>query len=237
MKVIQCKDYDAVSQQAANEVEALLRQRPDAVLGLATGSTPIGLYEALVERHRQNGLDFSRVTTFNLDEYYPISPQNDQSYHFFMWKHLFGSVNIDPQRVHIPKGDAEDPDAACLAYEEALAAAGGIDLQILGIGNNGHIAFNEPAEYLRAATHRAQLTEDTIEANARFFDRPEDVPREAISMGMGSILKARRILLLACGEKKRRAVEEMLSGKITTQLPASFLNLHPDAILITDLEL
>lgn len=237
MKVIKCDSYNDMSERAAAEVEGLLRERPNAVLGLATGSTPIGMYQALVERHQQNGLSFSEVTTFNLDEYYYISPQDSQSYSYFMWQHLLGRVDINPDRVHIPKGDAEDPEAVCAAYEQAIDDAGGIDLMILGIGNSGHIAFNEPGDQLNSATHRVELAEDTIKANSRFFPRMEDVPKEALSMGMGGILKSRRIILLACGENKRPALKAMLSGKISTWLPASFLNLHPDVTVLTDQDL
>ncbi len=234
MKVIVCEDYEDISAQAADEIAALIRRKPDCVLGLATGSTPEGMYRRLCEYYGAGRLDFSGVTTVNLDEYYPISPENPQSYRFFMNHVLFDRINIRPEHTHIPDGTAEDADAACRDYERTIRTLGGVDLQVLGIGQNGHIGFNEPAEALFPLTHKAVLTENTVCANARFFEHIEDVPRHALTMGMKTILSARRILVLANGKNKASAVATMLSGLVRTSCPASFLNLHADVTLFCD---
>lgn len=234
MKVILCNDYEEMSEKAARMVADVMQQKPDAVLGLATGSTPEGMYSRLVAMNRAGEIDFSGVTTVNLDEYYPISPENDQSYRYFMNTHLFDHVNIDKARTFVPDGMAPDPEAACAAYEETLRRVGQVDIQVLGIGQNGHIGFNEPADALEVPTHVTALTESTIKANARFFASESDVPTHALTMGMGTILRAKSILIMANGQAKQAAVRTMLEGKLTTACPASLLNLHADVTLICD---
>lgn len=232
MRLIICKNYDEISRKAADIIAAQVRLKPDCTLGLATGSTPIGTYENLV----QMDLDFSEVTTFNLDEYYPISQDNDQSYFYFMNHHLFSKINLKPENIHIPNGSANDPDAECMAYDCAIKKNGGIDLQLLGIGQNGHIGFNEPDATLFAGTHVTGLTRSTIEANARFFDKIEDVPTRALTMGMASIMQAKTILLLANGKAKAEAIRTLMSNTIDPQCPASLLACHNDVIVIVDEE-
>ncbi|MBQ7793250.1 MAG: glucosamine-6-phosphate deaminase [Clostridia bacterium] len=234
MRVIVCNDYDEMSKKAASLVASQITLKPNCVLGLATGSTPIGLYDNLVEMNQNGEIDFSSVTSFNLDEYYPLSPDNDQSYRYFMNLHLFDRVNIDKERTYVPNGLAEDAEAECAEYEKKIADHGGIDLQILGIGQNGHIGFNEPDENLISVTHLTGLTDNTIEANSRFFASIDDVPKKALTMGIGSILKAKRIILLASGKSKRRVVRELLNDNITTSIPATMLKVHPDVVLICD---
>ena len=234
MKVIVTKNYEEMSQVAAEKFAEVLKERPSGVLGLATGDTPIGMYQNLIEMYRKGELDFSHVSSVNLDEYYPITPDNDQSYRYFMNHQLFDHVNIDKARTYVPDGTAEDADAFCRAYEEKIDALGGVDVQVLGIGRNGHIGFNEPDGELIPFTHLTALTASTIEANARFFASEDDVPKHALTMGVQSVFKARRILLLASGENKAEAVRAMLNGNISTHLPASLLRLHPDVTLICD---
>lgn len=236
MTVTLCDDAATVGELAADRVAALLAERPDAVFGLPTGRTPIGMYECLVRRHGA-GLDFSRATTFNLDEFVGLGADHPGSYHAYMAEHLFGHIDMAPERTHLLDGLATDPDAECARYETAIEAAGGIDLQILGIGGNGHIGFNEPAETLTASTHRVRLLEQSRIANALFFGGDvTQVPTEALSMGMGTILKARRILLLATGAGKQEAVHGTVRGGVTTKLPSSFLQLHPHVEIICDAE-
>lgn len=234
MKRIVCKNYDELSRVAATYVARQIWEKPDTVLGLATGGTPIGLYANLAEMHRQNDLDFSKVVTFNLDEYYPIPKENRQSYDFFMWDNLFSHINISKENVHIPDGTAPDAELECAAYDKMLADIGGTDLQVLGIGVNGHIGFNEPADYLEFSTHKTSLTESTIAANARFFATPDEVPRHALTMGLGAIFSAKTILMLISGENKASVVKEMFSDRITPQNPASMLQLHPNVVVILD---
>jgi len=234
MKVIVCESYAEMSRCAADLMAEVITSRPDCVLGLATGSTPVGMYDELVARYEKGELDFSRVRSVNLDEYYPISPDNAQSYRYFMNKNLFDRVNIDKANTAVPDGSAADPDAECLAYEQKIAALGQVDIQVLGIGQNGHIGFNEPAEALDPLTHRTDLTESTIKANARFFSEGEVMPTAALTMGIGTILRAKKIIILANGEAKADAIATLLSGKLTTACPASFLNLHDDVVVICD---
>ena len=234
MKVCICEDYNEMSVRAAELVAYQIAAKPNCVLGLATGSTPVGLYENLIKTENAGEVDFSGVTTFNLDEYYPISPENPQSYRYFMNERLFSRVSIDIERTHIPNGMTEDPAEECLQYEKLIDEAGGIDVQILGIGQNGHIGFNEPDEELAPYTHITDLTPETILANSRFFESEAEMPRQALTMGVESIFKARSIIILANGEAKAEAVRCMLSGNITPKCPASFLRLHPDVTLICD---
>ncbi len=222
-----------MSRMAADMLVELVERKPNAVLGLATGSTPIGLYEELVQRHRQ-GQGFTQVVTFNLDEYYGLAADHPASYHYYMKEHLFSHLNIPVQNINIPDGTAIDAAEECRAYEAKIAKAGGIDLQILGIGTNGHIGFNEPGTPFGSTTGLVNLAPATIEANSRFFERSEDVPRQAISMGIRSIMKCRKIILLANGESKANAIAAAVEGPVTESLPASVLQLHPDCTFILD---
>jgi len=215
---------------AARMVAALLRDKPDAVLGLATGSTPVSLYRELIGMD----LDWSQVTTFNLDEYIGLPRQHPQSYHSFMWENLFRHVGVNPDRVHIPDGNAADVPASCRAYEDRIAEAGGIDLQILGIGTDGHIGFNEPSSSLASRTRIKTLTRRTREDNARFFGSMEAVPHHVITMGVGTIMEARQCLLLAFGENKARAIAEAVEGPVAAINPASILQMHPSAKVCLD---
>lgn len=232
MKIIVVDDYHRLSAKAAAIVAGQVILKNNSVLGLATGSTPEGMYAQLAQMYREETLDFSAVTTFNLDEYMGLDPNHPQSYHYYMHQHFFNHVNIPGQNIHIPSGAGYFGPA----YDAMIEAAGGIDLQVLGIGGNGHIGFNEPGRYLNAQTHLIELSEETIEANSRFFRTKKEVPCQAITMGMGSIMKARRILLLASGKGKARAIKETVNGKISTEVPASFLQLHGEVTLIMDQE-
>lgn len=234
MKLIVCKNYDEMSAAAAEIVADVMKAKPNCVLGLATGSTPVGMYQKLAEKNRAGEIDFSNVTSVNLDEYYPISPDNDQSYRYFMNENLFNHVNIDKTRTFVPDGTAADPVAACEAYDALVASLGGADIQVLGIGQNGHIGFNEPAEALEVKTHMTGLTESTIRANARFFASEADVPTKALTMGIGTILSAKKIIILANGAAKHDAVTKMLAGGLDTSCPASMLNLHADVVVVCD---
>lgn len=236
MEVIIKKNYEEMSKEAALMVAALVKNRPNCVLGLATGSTPLGLYKELIRMHKDEGLDFSKVTTFNLDEYYGLPPSHDQSYHYFMHDNLFKHINVQPERVHVPSGTAKDIDAFCLWYEDEIDKAGRIDIQILGIGRDGHIAFNEPISSLGSRTRLKTLTEETIEDNARFFQKKEDVPRYAVTMGVGTIMEARRCVLLCNGKKKADTIAAAIEGPMTAEVTASALQMHPDAVFILDEE-
>ncbi len=234
MRVILCDNYEQMSTEAARLVESQIILKPDCVLGLATGSTPVGMYKKLVERFEEGALDFSEVKTFNLDEYYPLSAENDQSYHYFMNENLFKYINVKKENIHIPSGEAADIDAECTEYENKIKNAGGVDLQILGIGQNGHIGFNEPDDNLNAKTHVTDLTESTIKANSRFFDSIDDVPTKAITMGIATILKSKKIILMACGVEKSDVIAELLTDDISTNNPATMLKTHPDVVIICD---
>lgn len=237
MKIIVEKDYDTLSKKAAKIISEEINKKPDIILGLATGSTPVGTYEELIRMHREENLDFSKVITFNLDEYIGLSPDHPNSYHVYMNDNFFKHINIKENNTYIPDGEAENVDEYCKAYDEKIQKLGGIDLQILGIGENGHIAFNEPAEKLTLGTHVTGLTESTIKANSRFFDSINEVPKTAITMGLGSIMKAKKIILLASGKNKASVIKELLKEEyITTAIPATFLLLHPDVTVILDEE-
>ncbi len=236
MRFIVCSDYAEMCAECTKQISAQIILKPNSVLGLATGSTPIGVYENLVQLYQNNELDFSGVTTFNLDEYYPISADNTQSYHFFMQSHLFSKINIKPQNIHILDGMPADIEKECRDYEKAIVRSGGIDLQLLGIGKNGHIGFNEPGKNLNATTHLTDLTETTIESNARFFKNVNEVPRKALTMGISTILRSKKIILLASGFEKHMAVQSLLTDNINTQTPATMLKVHPDVLLICDKE-
>lgn len=236
MEIKIVNDYQAVSEKAAAIVAKTVERKSDAVLGLATGSTPEGMYSCLVQMYREQKIDFSRVTTFNLDEYFGLAADHPQSYYCYMHQHFFNHVNIDAGRINLPSCAEEGIEQACLEYDQKIIAAGGIDLQVLGVGTNGHIGFNEPNSQLTAQTHLVNLTSETIEANSRFFDSPVAVPRQAVTMGMASIMHASKIILLATGAGKSKVVQEMCSGRINTNLPASLLQLHRDVILLVDAE-
>ncbi|HUS91719.1 MAG TPA: glucosamine-6-phosphate deaminase [Phycisphaerae bacterium] len=234
MEVVICPDYDAISKAAADVVAEIVRGKPNAVLGLATGSTPLGLYQELIRMHRDEGLDFSGVTTFNLDEYVGLTGEHDQSYRYFMNENLFRHVNVPMDRTHVPSGVADDFPAHCRQYEQQIRDAGGVDVQVLGIGSDGHIAFNEPGTSLASRTHITTLAEVTIEDNARFFEKKEDVPIHAITMGVGTILEARKLLMVANKASKADAVAAAVEGPISSMCTASSLQLHPDAVVFLD---
>lgn len=236
MRVILCDTYEEISKNAAKLVAGQIYLKPNSVLGLATGSTPIGMYDELVRLYGNGEIDFKDVITFNLDEYYPISSENAQSYHYFMNQYLFSKINVLPKNVHILNGETNTPEEECSAFDEMIERCGGIDLQILGIGRNGHIGFNEPDAALNTSTHVTDLTESTIEANARFFDNVESVPKQALTMGIATILKSEKIILLANGKEKREAVSKLLTEDIDTEVPATMLKVHQDVVLICDRE-
>lgn len=235
MQIFIEKDYSAMSKKAAQIFAEEIRRKPNLVLGLATGSTPVGTYQELIRMHNEEGLDFSKVVSFNLDEYYGLTPDNPQSYNYFMFENLFNKINIKRENIHIPDGTASDIENYCKEYDSQIEKFGGIDLQLLGIGVNGHIGFNEPADELIVGTHLTDLTEDTIKANSRFFDSIDQVPTKAITMGLGSIMKAKKILLLASGKSKAPIIAKLLKdGVVTTKNPSSFLLLHPNTTIILD---
>ncbi len=236
MRIICAKDYKEMSEMAADIIGAQVLLKPDAVLGLATGSTPIGTYEELVRRYEAGRLDFSKIKTVNLDEYRGLTKDNDQSYYYFMHSHLFDHININKNNTKVP--DGMEPDALKVGqdYENIIKNYGGIDLQLLGLGNNGHIGFNEPGDEFIDKTHVVDLTESTIEANKRFFASIDDVPKQAYTMGIGSIMRAKRVLMVVNGKGKAEIVKEAFFGPITPKVPASILQLHNDFILIGDVE-
>ena len=234
MKIFKMKDYDQMSQKAANLIAAQIITKPDCVLGLATGSSPIGTYKQLIEKYNNGDLDFSKVTTVNLDEYKGLPRDNDQSYYYFMNDNLFDHVNIDKENTHVPNGMIEDSEKECADYEALIASLGGQDLQLLGLGHNGHIGFNEPADAFDKTTHCVDLTESTIEANKRFFASADDVPRQAYTMGIGTIMQAKKILIIVSGEDKADIVRDAFFGPVTPQVPASILQMHSDVTLVAD---
>jgi len=236
MEVIITKNYDEMSRLAAKMIARQVKHKPSSVLGLATGSTPIGTYKELIRMHKEEGLDFSKVVTFNLDEYVGLPPSHPQSYRYFMDQHLFNHINIPRANIHVPYGHAESVLDFCKWYEDEIVRYGGIDVQILGIGGDGHIAFNEPGSSLGSRTRLKTLTQQTIEDNARFFDNMDEVPRFAITMGVGTILEAKKIILLANGSKKADIVAEAIEGPISSQVTASALQLHRDTVVLLDAE-
>ena len=236
MKIYKAKDYKDMSRKAANIISAQVIMKPNCVLGLATGSTPIGTYDQLVEWYNKGDLDFSEVTTVNLDEYKGLPRTNDQSYYYFMHQHLFDRVNIDPERTNVPNGMEPDAEKECGRYEELIRSLGGVDLQLLGLGHNGHIGFNEPGEAFEKETHCVDLTESTIEANKRFFASADDVPKQAYTMGIKTIMQAKKILIVVNGENKADIVERAFFGPVTPEVPASILQLHNDVMLVGDEE-
>ena len=234
MRIYKANDYDDLSRKAENIISAQIILKPDCVLGLATGSSPIGVYKQLIEWYEKNDLDFSEVKTINLDEYKGIGSDNKQSYAYFMKTNLFDHVNIKPENTNIPNGLEPDAQKECERYNNIISSSSGIDLQLLGIGCNGHIGFNEPGVSFEKETHCVKLSENTIEANARFFESKEDVPKQAISMGIKSIMQSKKILLIASGENKSEALYKSICGPITPSVPASILQLHKDVTVVAD---
>ena len=233
MKVIEVKDYQQMSKKAADYIIEKVIRNPGIKLGLATGGTPIGTYRNLVEDHKNNGTSYQKVTTFNLDEYIGLNGENKNSYRYFMDSHLFNHIDIKKDKTFIPQGDAKDIQEECLRYEDLIVKTG-IDLQILGIGNNGHIGFNEPGTSFQSRTHIVNLEPSTIEANARFFTRIEEVPTKAITLGISTIMKSKEILLLISGENKREAMLKLLNENVSESFPASVLKSHPHVTIIAD---
>lgn len=234
MRIYKAKDYEEMSRKAAGIVSAQIIMKPDCVLGLATGSTPVGLYKQLIEWYRNGDLDFSGVRTVNLDEYKGISRENEQSYYYFMHQNLFDHVNIPAGNTHLPDGMEPDSEKECRRYEELIQSMGSVDLQLLGIGHNGHIGFNEPADAFDKLVHCVNLTQSTIEANKRFFASVEEVPRQAYTMGIQTIMRSKKILIIANGEGKADIVRDAFFGPITPMVPASVLQLHNDVTLVAD---
>ena len=234
MRIYRAKDYEEMSRRAAGIVSAQIIMKPDCVLGLATGSTPVGLYKQLIEWYRNGDLDFSGVRTVNLDEYKGISRENDQSYYYFMHQNLFDHVNIPAGNTHLPDGMEPDSEKECRRYEELIQSMGSVDLQLLGIGHNGHIGFNEPADAFDKLVHCVNLTQSTIEANKRFFASIDEVPKQAYTMGIKTIMMAKKILVVVSGEDKAETVKNAFFGPVTPQVPASILQMHPDVTIVAD---
>lgn len=234
MKIIVADNYNEMSKTAALIIKELINEKHDSVLGLATGSTPIGTYKELIKMNQNNEIDFSHITTFNLDEYIGLNENDKQSYRYFMNENLFNHININKKNTFLPNGNSENLEEEAKNYDKMVDEFGGIDLQILGIGNNGHIAFNEPDSSLYVGTHITDLSKNTIEANSRFFKSIDEVPKKAITMGLGQIMKAKKIILLANGVNKAEAIKGILSGKIETSNPSTLLQLHCDVTLIID---
>ena len=235
MKIYIYPTYEEMSEQAALFFAEQLKIKPDSSLGFATGSTPVGMYGALIKLEKENKIDFTRVrASFNLDEYYPIKKTDDQSYYYFMYDKLFGRINIEKDAVNIPDGEAADAEAECERYEKKIMDAGGIDLQLLGIGGNGHIGFNEPGDIFKYSTHHMTLTDETVQANARFFKSWELVPKHALTMGVGTIMSAKRILMICANESKAKILRETVYGDVTPKVPASILRFHRDVTIMAD---
>lgn len=236
MKIIKAKDYQEMSRKAAQILAAQVIMKPNSVLGLATGSTPLGTYDCLAEWCGKGDLDFSRVSTVNLDEYRGLDHANDQSYYYFMNKNLFSRINIDPAHTHVPDGMEPDPEKESRRYEELISSLGGIDIQLLGLGHDGHIGFNEPNSFFDKNTHCVDLTEMTIEANKRFFASADEVPRQAYTMGIGTIMRARKLLMIVSGKDKAEIAAEAFLGEVRPEVPASIIQFHPDVTIIGDAE-
>lgn len=234
MKIICAKDYTDMSRKAANIISAQVIMKPNCVLGLATGGTPVGTYAQLIEWYNKGDIDFSEVTTINLDEYRGLPRIHEQSYWYFMQKNLFGSINVQPDRIFVPNGNNPDAEAACREYDHIIQRSGGIDLQLLGIGHDGHIGFNEPGAAFELGTHCVDLTEETIDANTRFFASRDEVPRQAYTMGIKTIMQARKVLMVANGADKADIIKKAFFGPVTPEVPASILQMHPDFILVGD---
>ena len=234
MRVLKTADYNEMSRKAANIIGAQVITKPDCVLGLATGSSPIGTYKEMIKRYEEGDLDFSQVKSVNLDEYKGISRENDQSYYYFMNDNFFNHINIDKANTNVPNGMKPDAEEECARYEELIKSLGGVDLQLLGLGHNGHIGFNEPAEQFDKVTHCVDLQESTIEANKRFFASADDVPKQAYTMGIGTIMSAKKIVVVVSGEDKADIVNKAFFGPVTPSVPASILQMHPDVTVVCD---
>lgn len=234
MKIYVTEDYQSMSRKAANILSAQVILNPTCVLGLATGSSPVGMYKQLIEWYKRGDVDFSEVRTVNLDEYVGLAPDHDQSYRYFMQSNFFDHINIKPENTNLPNGQAADLAAECKRYNQVIHSQGGIDMQLLGMGHNGHIGFNEPSDTFDLETHVVDLTERTIEANARFFATPNEVPRQALTMGIKTIMQARRILVVVSGEDKADIVKAAFTGPVTPHVPASILQMHPNVVLVGD---
>ena len=234
MKIYKVKNYDELSRKAANIIAAQITLKPDSVLGLATGSSPVGLYKNLVSMYENGDLDFSKITTVNLDEYKGLDGTNDQSYRYFMNENLLTKVNVQMERTFVPDGTMEDAAAACAAYDEILNSVGTVDIQLLGLGHDGHLGFNEPDDHFEDGTHCVQLTETTIQANKRFFEKEEDVPRQAYTMGIGGIMRAKMLLVVVSGEDKADILNKVLTAPVSPQIPGTILRFHPNVILVAD---
>lgn len=234
MNICKAKNYQDMSRKAANIISAQVIMKPHCVLGLATGSSPIGTYKQLIEWYNKGDLDFSGVKSVNLDEYRGLTRDNDQSYYYFMYNNLFKHININMDCTNVPDGTQPDSDKECSRYEDVIKSLGGIDLQLLGLGHNGHIGFNEPDEEFAKTTHCVDLTQSTIEANKRFFASIDDVPKQAYTMGIGTIMKAKKILLVVSGSDKAQILHDVLCGPVTPHVPASVLQLHNDVIVVAD---
>lgn len=234
MVIYKVKNYEEMSRKAASLIAAQVIAKPDSILGLATGSSPVGTYQNLIKAYENGDLDFSNVKSINLDEYKGLSPENDQSYRYFMNTNLFDHINIDKANTHVPNGLEPDAEKACNEYNEIIAQSGGIDLQLLGLGPNGHIGFNEPDSVFIAGTHCVDLTESTIEANKRFFESADDVPRQAYTMGIQNIMSAKKIVVVVSGANKAESLAKAINGPIDPQVPASILQLHNDVVIVAD---
>ncbi|MCL2018580.1 MAG: glucosamine-6-phosphate deaminase [Oscillospiraceae bacterium] len=234
MRIIKVENYEQLSREVADLIAAEIREKPKCVLGLATGSTPVGAYKLLVRAYESGEIDFSEITSVNLDEYCGLPPDNPESYRRFMDENLFNHINIDKAKTHVPNGMAESLDAEAKGYEALIKSLGGIDLQLLGMGHNGHIGFNEPDEEFKALTHHVHLAEQTIKANSRFFESPEDVPKSAITMGIETIMHAKKIIIAVSGNDKANILKKALFGTITPRIPASILRLHNNLTVVTD---
>ena len=232
MKYIEVETYEELSTKAAELIASVVKSKPESVLGLATGSSPLGTYDGLIKTYNNGEVDFSKVTTINLDEYIGLTPDNDQSYRYFMETNLFSKINVRKDFTFVPDGCAKDIKKECKEYDERISALGGIDIQLLGIGLDGHIGFNEPCDVFVKETHLVDLDPSTIEANARFFSSIDDVPKQAVTMGMGGIMGAKKVLLIANGKNKEEIVKKAFFGPITPKVPASVLQLHPDVTVI-----
>ena len=234
MRIIETSDYQEMSRKAANIISAQVIIKPNCVLGLATGSSPIGTYKQLIEWFNKGDIDFSEVKTINLDEYKGLSKDNLQSYYYFMYENFFKHINIDLKNVNIPNGLEEDTEKECSRYDQVISSLGGADLQLLGLGNNGHIGFNEPDGDFKRTTHCVELSQSTIDANARFFENPEEIPRYAYTMGIGNIMEAEKIVVIVSGEGKARILKEVVEGPIIPSVQASILQLHKDVTIVAD---
>lgn len=234
MKIIKAKDYEELSRKAANIIAAQVIMKPDCVLGLATGSSPLGTYKELINWYNRGDLDFSGVKSVNLDEYKGLTRDNDQSYYYFMYNNLFKHINIDMANTNVPDGTEPDSEIACSKYNKIIESVGGIDLQLLGIGHNGHIGFNEPSDEFPKLTHCVDLQESTIEANKRFFASIDDVPKQAYTMGIQTIMQAKKVLLIASGADKAPIMKAAFFGPVTPHVPASILQMHPDCVIVAD---